>query len=150
MQGWALRGGCLCGENRFEINVGHLYEIQHCHCSQCRKLGGAPFVSWTPIPEQDFRWTASSQLIRVRSSSEASRLTCSRCATTLQMVYAWQDGTVWPAVGAIDDASLPPTLAEIESSMRRVVHICVKSKAAWLELGALLSGDCERLDHAFE
>ena len=143
----AVSGGCLCGANRFEILTG-LSEMQHCHCSQCRRLGGAPFVTWSPIKEEEFRWTTASQaLVKVRTSSEACRLACSACATTLQMVYDWQAGTVWPAVGSMDDSSLPATEAEVEHAMQRVVHICIKSKAPWVNLPADHS---ERLDYAFE
>ena len=38
----ALRGSCLCGEVRFEID-GPLMRSSHCHCRQCQKAHGAPF-----------------------------------------------------------------------------------------------------------
>ena len=39
-----LEGGCLCGAVRYR--VGGKTRVTHCHCLHCRKLGGAPYVTW--------------------------------------------------------------------------------------------------------
>lgn len=141
-----VTGGCLCGTNRYQISSGMVGEIQHCHCSQCRKCHGAAFASWTPVKRTNFSWTTNQDsLVKVRISDEASRITCSKCGTSLQMVYDWQDDTVWPAVGSFDDASVP-SHERVEEGLYRVVHICVKSKAPWL---ILPPDSSDRLDYAF-
>src|SRR5437868_5766318 len=38
-------GGCLCGSIRYEA-TGEAYNITHCHCLDCRRSSGAPFVTW--------------------------------------------------------------------------------------------------------
>jgi len=40
-----IRGGCLCGATRYE-GIGEPYNVTHCHCEDCRKSAGAPFVTW--------------------------------------------------------------------------------------------------------
>ena len=37
-----IRGSCLCGAVRFEID--RVRALTHCHCTICRKLSGAAFV----------------------------------------------------------------------------------------------------------
>ncbi|MGH8286041.1 MAG: GFA family protein, partial [Steroidobacteraceae bacterium] len=37
-----IRGSCLCGGVRFEID-GPVGRASHCHCSMCRKAHGAAF-----------------------------------------------------------------------------------------------------------
>ena len=157
-----LAGGCLCGANTFELTSGMLSEIQHCYCTQCRKTSGAPFVTWTPVNERDFKWTSESadSLILQHMSKEAIRGTCGKCGSTLRMVYPgsenpWQlpgsrgegQGTVWAAVGALDYDTLLAKEEHSEAMQCRVVHICVKSKAPWV----LLPDDgATRLDYTFD
>ena len=43
----ALRGSCLCGEVRFEID-GPLKRSSHWHCRQCQKAHGAPLAIAMP------------------------------------------------------------------------------------------------------
>ncbi len=40
-----LRGGCFCGNIRYEA-VGTPFNETNCHCSICRRTTGAPFVTW--------------------------------------------------------------------------------------------------------
>lgn len=62
-----VQGGCLCGGVRFEIE-GELAPIQICHCSQCRKAQGTPFVTNIPVDETRFRLLAGNELLRAFSS----------------------------------------------------------------------------------
>lgn len=49
-----IRGGCLCGAVRFEIDrVVGPFEL--CHCSRCRKASGAAFVAAVGVRTADFR-----------------------------------------------------------------------------------------------
>ena len=49
-------GGCLCGAVRYEA-TGEPYNITHCHCADCRKSSGAPFVTWVSFRRHNFRFT---------------------------------------------------------------------------------------------
>jgi hypothetical protein len=49
-------GGCLCGTVRYE-GIGEPYNVTHCHCEDCRKSAGAPFVTWASFRRSDFQFT---------------------------------------------------------------------------------------------
>src|SRR5262249_51956261 len=58
----ALRGSCLCGGVRFEID-GPLMRSSHCHCRQCQKAHGAPFRTRARVAAADFRFLAAEELV---------------------------------------------------------------------------------------
>ena len=43
-----LEGGCLCGALRYRID-GSPRVVSHCHCGLCRRVSGAPFVTWLTV-----------------------------------------------------------------------------------------------------
>ena len=49
-------GGCLCGAVRYEA-TGRPYNVSHCHCIDCRRASGAPFVTWASFRRSEFRFT---------------------------------------------------------------------------------------------
>ena len=57
-----LRGSCLCGEVRFEID-GPLMRSSHYHCRQCQKAHGAPFRTRARVAAADFRFLAGEELV---------------------------------------------------------------------------------------
>jgi hypothetical protein len=73
-------GGCLCGSVRFEV-TGQPYNITHCHCLDCRRSSGAPFVTRASLGRSDFRFTAG----QPREVKWAGRLRsfCPQCGTPL-------------------------------------------------------------------
>jgi hypothetical protein len=40
-----ITGGCLCGKTRYSV-AAELYSLNNCHCVDCRRSSGAPFVTW--------------------------------------------------------------------------------------------------------
>ena len=73
-------GGCLCGAVRYEAN-GEPYNITHCHCLDCRRSSGAPFVTWASFGRDAFHFTAG----QPRELRWAGRLRsfCPHCGTPL-------------------------------------------------------------------
>ena len=57
-----LRGSCLCGGVRFEIQraVG---PFELCHCTRCRKVSGSAYVTWLGVRGEDFRFLQGVDLI---------------------------------------------------------------------------------------
>jgi hypothetical protein len=74
-----LRGGCMCGQYRYQIN-GETRSETLCHCSMCRRSAGAPAVAWLTAARSDFSVIAGS-LTCYRSSGTAWRSFCPRCGT---------------------------------------------------------------------
>ncbi len=76
----SYQGGCHCGQARYEV-LGEPQHISICHCSDCRKSSGAPFVSWAAFASADF--TASGDIASFNSSGTAFRHFCLKCGTGL-------------------------------------------------------------------
>ena len=47
-----IRGSCLCGGVRFEIEAAR--SLTHCHYVNCRKLTGATFASYVHVDASTF------------------------------------------------------------------------------------------------
>jgi hypothetical protein len=75
-----IPGGCLCGAVRYEAD-GPAADVTHCHCEDCRRSSGAPFVTWATFPRTGFRFLKG----RPRDFSWAGRMRsfCSDCGTPL-------------------------------------------------------------------
>lgn len=52
-----LKGGCMCGALRYEVNAPPLM-IYNCHCTNCQKISGSAFNVSATVLEQAFRFTA--------------------------------------------------------------------------------------------
>jgi hypothetical protein len=119
-----IRGGCLCGEVRFEI-TGPLTGASHCHCSMCRKAHGAAFGTYAAVKAGDFHVVSGDDRItRYRSSPDVLRTFCSRCGSTLQWLRDSKPDIVDIALGVIDG----------EPGVRPASHIFVASKAPWYDI----------------
>jgi len=59
----AIRGSCLCGGVRFEIDAAAgPFEI--CHCNRCRKVSGSAGMTGLGVRTDQFRLLAGRELIR--------------------------------------------------------------------------------------
>lgn len=119
-----IRGGCLCGDVRFEID-GPLTSASHCHCSMCRKAHGAAFGTYGLVKAGDFRIVSGADRItRYRSSPGVVRTFCARCGSTLQWLRDSKPDIVDIALGVIDG----------DPGVRPSSHIFVASKAPWYDI----------------
>ena len=73
-------GGCLCGSVRYEASE-QPNNITHCHCLDCRRSSGAPFVTWASFRRSGFRFITG----QPRELRWAGRLRsfCPQCGTPL-------------------------------------------------------------------
>ena len=63
-----LRGSCLCGGVKYEIN-GRLSGAMNCHCSMCRKAQGSAFRSRAAVKSAEFEFVQGEELITFFESS---------------------------------------------------------------------------------
>ena len=78
-----LRGSCLCGSVRYEIN-GELGAVTNCYCSLCRKMSGSAFSSGSTIPKASFRFVSGEDLLKEWESSPGyHRVFCGRCGSPI-------------------------------------------------------------------
>ena len=93
------QGGCHCGAVRYTVR-GDPEFCSVCHCTDCRKSAGAPFVSWAAYQSQNFKieWAVT----EYHSSDNAYRHFCSKCGTGLYYV----NESVLPGFVDIQSATL--------------------------------------------
>ncbi|MBT3333336.1 MAG: GFA family protein [Rhodospirillaceae bacterium] len=69
-----MTGGCLCGAIRYEVSQEPMV-TSHCHCRQCRRGSGAPFMTWMTLAPDGFDYTLGTPAI-YRSSPGIQRTFC--------------------------------------------------------------------------
>ena len=47
-----ITGGCLCGGTRYVLKSRPIGLVD-CHCIDCRRSAGAPYVQWGSVPRKD-------------------------------------------------------------------------------------------------
>ena len=113
-------GGCLCGAVRY-VASGEPVAVALCHCSMCRRAGGAPMVAWALFPADAFRWEKGAPAV-YPSSPGVERRFCNACGTQLVATADYMPGLADVTVGSLDDpAALPPQF-----------HIWDSRRIAWL------------------
>jgi hypothetical protein len=95
-----IEGGCFCGAVRYAIDDGD-YLSANCHCSMCRRIHAAPFVTWLVVPGVRFRYTQGTPQA-YRSSDRGTRWFCARCGSQLTCIVDAHPDIVDVAVGALD------------------------------------------------
>jgi hypothetical protein len=73
-------GGCLCGAIRYEA-TGEPFNVTHCHCEDCRKSTGGPFVTWASFRRDNFQITKGKP--REIAWAERIRSFCATCGSAL-------------------------------------------------------------------
>lgn len=76
-------GSCFCGTVKFEIDLPTAF-CGHCHCSMCRRVHGAGYVTWIAVPYPQFRMTSGNEHLKVFHSSDHGRRSfCDVCSSSL-------------------------------------------------------------------
>lgn len=117
----AHAGGCHCGAVRYEVE-GTPEHVSICHCSDCRKSAGAPFVSWAAFSSGEFRLTQG-QPQSFNSSGTAFRYFCPNCGTGLYYV----NEAILPGLVDIQSCTLddPEALAPM-------IHVQAAERVGWV------------------
>ncbi len=83
METRTVAGSCFCGAVRFEITLPTTFCV-HCHCSMCRRIHGAGYVTWTAVPKSQFKLLSEeAAFARHRSSEHGIRSFCRTCGSNL-------------------------------------------------------------------
>lgn len=117
-----LTGRCLCGSVEFEV-TGAREQGSLCHCSQCRRINGAP-GAFTSAPAAAYRLRGEADVTWYRSSAGAERGFCRKCGSKL----------FWREVGGKD---LDVTLGSLDqpSGIRLGAHIWARHQGDYYEIG---------------
>lgn len=112
------RGGCLCGEVRFEAE-GRPGAVGYCHCRMCQRSSGAPAQVWAEFPAHRTRFTEGEPAI-FASSAEGRRIFCPTCGS--QLAFADADGVSINVCCLDAPEALPPE-----------IHIWTESQLGWFQ-----------------
>ena len=102
-----IAGGCFCGSLRYSIQRGD-YVTANCHCTMCRRVHAAPFVTWLVVPVAQFAYTHGKPTT-LASSAGGTRYFCDRCGTHIACVNVSHPDVVDVTLGSLDvpDAFAP-------------------------------------------
>ena len=122
-------GGCACGAVRFRLREEPLI-VHACHCRDCQRLSGAPFVVNLWIERRHVEPSGApmqSFTSRAGSGKPHDVFFCGACSTALWSRYHAPPGdTLFVRSITLDDPS----------AYTPDVHIWTRSKPAWLPLPA--------------
>jgi hypothetical protein len=123
-----LRGGCLCGGVRFEIDraVG---PFELCHCRRCRKVSGSAFMASIGVQRDEFRFVTGRELIKVYE------------APILESPPAYRVGFCGVCGSPVPDPEdtserfeIAAGLLDDDPQLRPDKHIFVELKADWFQI----------------
>jgi hypothetical protein len=100
-------GGCLCGAIRYECTAEPLL-TPNCHCRDCQRISGSPFVTTAFVPKPAFRLTKGEpryHTLRADSGSEVSRGFCAECGSALIATTSGYPDIVDVKILSFDDPS---------------------------------------------
>jgi hypothetical protein len=117
----AFEGGCFCEAVRYRVEA-EPFNPTNCHCADCRRASGAPFVSWVSFPSAGFTFTRG----RPRSFRYAGRVRtfCGRCGTPLTFQADDSPDELDVTIGSLDH---PEALAPRD-------HIWASDRLPWIAL----------------
>ena len=117
-------GSCHCGRVRYRA-VGPWGFMEHCHCTDCRKIHGAAFATYIQLPRARFTLLQGKDQIRIyEAASGTKRSFCQTCGSCITSQADSESGSVYVAAGTLD------TPLEQKADL----HIFVRSKAPWYEI----------------
>jgi hypothetical protein len=122
VKGQGASGQCFCGAVSFEIE-GPLRAPSLCHCSQCRRIHGAP-GAYTSAPAAAYRISGEENLNWHPTSKRAEQGSCRVCGSKL----FWREiggGDLDIAMGSLD----APTGLTLDR------HIWTRSQGDYYEIG---------------
>ena len=110
----------MCGAVRFRVH-GEPINVRICHCRNCQKAMGAPFLARALFPHSALSVTG--ETARYPSSEALVRVFCKTCGTRL---FAWRKNPAWAgvALAAFDD----------RNAFAPTEHIWVSEKMDWVTL----------------
>jgi hypothetical protein len=104
-----IEGGCLCGGVRYRLEQIPT-QTNDCHCIDCRRSSGAPFVTWGTVDRANLG-ILSGQLRKIPHANRV-RTFASCCGTHLFFEDAPDAETIDVAIASLDDPSpFPPEIA---------------------------------------
>ena len=133
-----LSGTCACGKVAYQSSTLPI-SITLCHCIECRKASGAPFLAFGLFHNTALQWSTlslnSDLPLKIKASpiseqgaSIAVRGSCGDCGSPLFMKYHCRPDGISVVMGIMDDAGVTGRI------VRPKEHIFLGEKARWWDL----------------
>ena len=123
-----ITGGCFCGAVRYQIEQGS-YTAANCHCTMCRRIHAAPYVSWLVVPIQKFSYQKG-EPAQLNSSVFGRRYFCTHCGTHLACINESYPEIIDITIGSLDaPESFNPTMDVFEDTRLNWVKHHANSKS---------------------
>ncbi len=116
-----LTGGCYCGKIRYEL-ASEPMAVVHCHCNNCKRSVGAPFVTWAVINQKDLNYLQDTPVVHI-INNKVERGFCDQCGSSISYHRIGGD-TIDITVGTFDDPN----------SVRPEKHIWDKRRIHWVTM----------------
>ncbi|MCM5681987.1 GFA family protein [Schlegelella sp. S2-27] len=95
-------GGCYCGQVRVSFD-GAPQNVVHCHCGQCRRLGGGAFTTWASVRHDALTLEGAGHLLAFEATPNITRRFCRHCGT-----HVYTDDRRLPGIAGIPAGVLAP------------------------------------------
>lgn len=113
-------GSCLCGVVKWRVDAA-LAQMNHCHCSMCRKSHGSAFATFSGVKPDAFKWlNGEIHVQQYKASDSLTRGFCDCCGSSMPQKDAAR-GRFSVPLGCMDD----------DPVVRAEHHIFADSKAPW-------------------
>jgi hypothetical protein len=122
-QNKTISGRCYCGGT-----IMHSTQlpkvVSYCHCNDCRRVTGAPVAAFAAFEEGALSW-APNEGKAVTINPGVTRTFCETCGSPLTGRYDYLPGTVYVALGILDQANeLSPQLHSHHNN--RLDWLCIE------------------------
>ncbi|MDX2465237.1 MAG: GFA family protein [Porticoccus sp.] len=108
-----IKGSCLCEEVKYEYD-GLINEVAVCHCNQCKRAQGTPFVTNAPIELEKCKFTNDSGSLKTYfSSANKKRVFCGSCGSPLYSQRTDMPETIRLRLGTVTEGHIPEPNYEI-------------------------------------
>ncbi|MEM9062042.1 MAG: GFA family protein [Pseudomonadota bacterium] len=118
----AITGRCYCGARTFASFEAPL-TVAYCHCTDCRRVTGAPVAAFAAFREDAVRFSPD-EGSTIRANPGVTRSFCTACGSPLAGRYDYLPGQVYVAVGLIDQAE----------SLAPEIHAHAENRLSWLTI----------------
>ena len=118
-------GGCVCGGTRYLLKSRPVALVD-CHCVDCRRSAGAPYVQWGAVPRQDLVVTKGEPRKIAHANRIRSFAAC--CGTHLFFENSKDSDTIDVTIASLDD---PTPFAPQKA-------IFLEDKLAWVVIDATI------------
>ena len=121
-----IKGSCLCGEVKFQVN-GKILLMSNCHCPECRKAYGSAFGTLAFCKKSEFSYISGENHISSYKLSDAlTRHFCNVCGSQLPVMSHEAFGPYFMGI--------PAGLLDDDPQIKPSKHLFVSLKAPWWDI----------------